>query len=107
MSDLHSIFKVLLRPRHSHSIVSATCKRLKIRDFFTGLAEFTVKSTARNFRLRAIEGDRCRMALGALAAMRREEQLMRLYCRERPLYMMAKLQMMRGVRIAKFGGDYA
>src|SRR5208282_5024732 len=45
---------------HSHSIVSGTYKRLKVRDLLIGYAGLTVKSTAGKFRLRPIDGDRCR-----------------------------------------------
>jgi hypothetical protein len=48
------------RPGHSHSIVSGTYKYLKVREFISGCAAFTVTSTAKNFRLRAIDGDRSR-----------------------------------------------
>ena len=34
-------------------------KRLKMRDIFAGHGKFTVTSTAKNFRLGAIDGDRC------------------------------------------------
>ena len=47
-------------PAHSHSIVSGTYKHLKIRDFLAGYAKFTVTSTAKTFRLGAIDGDSCR-----------------------------------------------
>jgi hypothetical protein len=50
------------RPGHSHSIVSGTYKYLKVREFISGCAAFTVTSTAKNFRLRAIDGDRSRLA---------------------------------------------
>jgi hypothetical protein len=51
------------QPPHSHSIVAGTYKHLKIRDFFSAYAKFTVTSTAKNFLLGAIDGDRCRMAM--------------------------------------------
>ena len=43
---------------HSHSIVSGTCNSLNCRNFHLGCAELTVTSTAKNSRLRAIDGDR-------------------------------------------------
>jgi hypothetical protein len=51
---------------HSHSIVSSTCKHLKDNDFMSRLSNFTVISIVRIFRLRAIEGDRCRNAADPL-----------------------------------------
>jgi hypothetical protein len=42
---------------YSHSIVSGTYKQLKIRHFLSEHAELTVRSTAKTFRLTAIEGD--------------------------------------------------
>ncbi len=42
---------------HSHSIVSGTYKYLKYCDFCFGYAGLTVRSTAKTFRLTAIEGD--------------------------------------------------
>jgi hypothetical protein len=60
MSDIRSIFKVLVRLGHSHSIVSGTCNQLKRLNFLSGCAGLTVKSTARKFRLKEIDGDRCR-----------------------------------------------
>jgi hypothetical protein len=46
------------KTRHSHSIVSGTYNHLKIQDFLSGYATFTVTSTAKTFRLGAIVGDR-------------------------------------------------
>ena len=56
-------------PFHSHSIVSGTYKRLKLKHFSSGHAGLTVTSTAKNFRLSAIDSDRCRKGQGSLAAM--------------------------------------
>jgi hypothetical protein len=42
-----------------HSIVAGMYKRLNMRDIFAGHGKFTVTSTAKNFRLGAIDGDRC------------------------------------------------
>src|SRR5208283_4186787 len=47
-------------PFHSHSIVSGTYNHLKIRDFLSGSAKSTLISTAKQFRLGTIDGDRCR-----------------------------------------------
>jgi hypothetical protein len=61
--------KLCRQPPHSHSIVAGTYKRLKLMPFSSGHAEPTVTSTAKNFRLRAIDSDRCRKGQGSLAAM--------------------------------------
>jgi hypothetical protein len=45
---------------HSHSIVSGASKHLKSQDFLSGYAPLTVKTTAKYFRLRAIDGERSR-----------------------------------------------
>ena len=45
---------------HSHSIVLVAYKHQKIRDFFSRRARIIVTSTAKKFRLRAIDGDRSR-----------------------------------------------
>ena len=45
-----------------HSIVSGTYKPLKLLFFPSAYNELTVRSTAKHFRLRAIDGDRCRKA---------------------------------------------
>ena len=58
MSGRRSIFKVSVNPRHSHSIVSGTYKDLKERGFYEDYAKLTVRSTAKTFRLGAIDGDR-------------------------------------------------
>jgi len=50
---------------HSHSIVSGTHKHLEPRDFLSGYAKLTVRTTAKNFRLGAIDGDRCRKRPGS------------------------------------------
>jgi hypothetical protein len=54
------------RPAHSHSIVSGTDKQLKLQHFSSGHVGLTVRSTAKQFRLSAIGGDRSRMAGTAL-----------------------------------------
>jgi hypothetical protein len=53
--------KLCRQPPHSHSIVSDTYKPLKLIDLLAGYAELTVTSTAKTFRLGAIDGDRSRM----------------------------------------------
>jgi hypothetical protein len=45
---------------YSHSIVSGTCKLLTNRAFFGAYAKLALISTAKYFRLRAIDCDRCR-----------------------------------------------
>jgi len=56
---------------HSHSIVSDTHKDLNPRDFLPGYAKLTVRTSDENFRLGAIDGDRCRKGRTATAAVRR------------------------------------
>jgi hypothetical protein len=57
--------KIGRRPPHCHSIVSGTYKHLKVQEFLSGYGAFTVTSTAKTFRLRAIDGDRSqRIATG-------------------------------------------
>ncbi len=51
------------RPRHSHSIVSGTCKCPKSRGFLSGDPGLTVRNTVEKSRLKAIDGDRCRKQL--------------------------------------------
>ena len=45
---------------HSHSIVSGTRNQLKAEDFLSCHVNFTVRSTDKQFRLEAIDGDRRR-----------------------------------------------
>jgi hypothetical protein len=59
-------------PHHSHSIVAGTSKHLQIRDLFSGCAALTVNSTAKTFRLRTIDGDRCRKHLCQFDGSRRK-----------------------------------
>jgi len=47
-------------PRHSHSIVAGAFKYLTLLFFLTADNRLTVRYTAKNFRLSAIDGDRCR-----------------------------------------------
>jgi len=49
--------KLRWQPPHSHSIVSCPCERLNFLDFLEVCAEFTVTSTAKLFRLLAIDPD--------------------------------------------------
>ena len=55
--------KLCAQSPYSHSIVTGTYKHLKKRDFFSACAKLTAASTAKNFRLGTIGGDRCRKEL--------------------------------------------
>jgi hypothetical protein len=57
--------KLCRQPAHSHSIVSSRCKQMKIGDFVSGRANFTVRSTVKKCCLGVIEGDRCRRGFGS------------------------------------------
>lgn len=48
------------RPGHSHSIVSSTCKHLKVDDFLSEGFNFTDRITVGKSCLGTIEGDGCR-----------------------------------------------
>jgi hypothetical protein len=56
---------------HSHSIVAGTPKYRKSRDLFRGFAKLTVRSTAKNFRLSAIDGRGADLTLAQLAQVLR------------------------------------
>jgi hypothetical protein len=69
-----SCAKIMESPGHSHSIVSGTYNYLKIKHFFSGQAKLTVTSTAKHFRLGAIDGDRWRKQLSQVDGSHRIRQ---------------------------------